>query len=382
MGIGYGLTALATGLAQGAGAAIEGRRAGQAELLKRFVQQRAEAHEEEKAAVQRAEATAGLLARGVVRGPPRGPTLGARTLDPAGGANPLAPGARWLSQPDTPSEDVDLGEGLTYRPDLDPLRVKAQQALGRQDMKNTGDATVATIKEQGATGRATAGNATKVRTAMIGANARVQAAGLGAHARGQSAGRGQRTIAGALAAQEVALRKAFSGESAVKDAATGAAALRALRAAAADGTGASDLSLLYAYMKLLDPNSVVRESEFAQAAKAGSLPQQIQGVASKVINGEKLTPALRAQFLQAADGRARAQQQGVREVQGRYGPYARRAGVDSAMVAYDPIQGALGAPAAAPQDGKAVSAADRAHAQRDPRFAAWLKSQGFDVSGH
>jgi hypothetical protein len=37
-------------------------------------------------------------------------------------------------------------------------------------------------------------------------------------------------------------------------------------------TAASDISLLFAYMKMLDPKSIVRESEFAMAQNMGSLP--------------------------------------------------------------------------------------------------------------
>jgi hypothetical protein len=129
---------------------------------------------------------------------------------------------------------------------------------------------------------------------------------------------------------------AYRNEPAIKDANTIASAQTALRAAAADASGAGDLSLLYAYMKLLDPNSVVRESEFAQAAKAGSLPAQIQGFASRVVNGERLTPEVRAQFLKAAEGRIAGQRELVRATQQRWGAAAPALGVDSARVAYDP----------------------------------------------
>ena len=88
-----------------------------------------------------------------------------------------------------------------------------------------------------------------------------------------------------------------------------------LKKVAALGTGASDISLLYQYMKMLDPNSVVRESEFATAARSGSLPQNIQAMASKVINGQRLTPSQRQAMLEAADvsvQNATAYQNGVR----------------------------------------------------------------------
>lgn len=49
-----------------------------------------------------------------------------------------------------------------------------------------------------------------------------------------------------------------------------------------DPTGASDLSLIFAFMKMLDPTSVVRESEFAAAASIGSIPQRLEGFRKKL----------------------------------------------------------------------------------------------------
>ena len=40
-------------------------------------------------------------------------------------------------------------------------------------------------------------------------------------------------------------------------------------------SGASDIALLYGYMKVLDPGSTVREGEFATASNAGGIPDKI-----------------------------------------------------------------------------------------------------------
>lgn len=77
-------------------------------------------------------------------------------------------------------------------------------------------------------------------------------------------------------------------------------AFERVQAAASNPTPAGDLALLYAYMKILDPGSVVRETEFATAAQTGSLPQTIQAAALKVINGQRLTPEQRADFMSRA----------------------------------------------------------------------------------
>jgi hypothetical protein len=63
---------------------------------------------------------------------------------------------------------------------------------------------------------------------------------------------------------------------------------------------AGDLSLIFNYMKMLDPGSVVRESEFATAASTGSYGQRIQASVQKVLSGERLAPEMRADFVKKA----------------------------------------------------------------------------------
>jgi|GEM_PF-4990083 len=64
-----------------------------------------------------------------------------------------------------------------------------------------------------------------------------------------------------------------------------------------DPSPAGDLSLIFNYMKMLDPGSVVRESEFATAASAGSYGDRIQANVQKVLSGERLSKTMRADFL-------------------------------------------------------------------------------------
>ena len=64
-----------------------------------------------------------------------------------------------------------------------------------------------------------------------------------------------------------------------------------------DPSPAGDLSLIFNYMKMLDPGSVVRESEFATAATAGSYGQRIQASVNKVLSGERLSESMRKDFL-------------------------------------------------------------------------------------
>jgi len=54
-------------------------------------------------------------------------------------------------------------------------------------------------------------------------------------------------------------------------------------------TGAGDMSLIFAYMKMLDPNSTVREGEFANAQNAGGVASTIQNTYNKILKGNRLT---------------------------------------------------------------------------------------------
>ena len=64
---------------------------------------------------------------------------------------------------------------------------------------------------------------------------------------------------------------------------------------------AGDLAGATKLMKLLDPGSVVRESELGMATAASGLMDRITNYASMVVNGTKLTPTQRKEFQTLAD---------------------------------------------------------------------------------
>lgn len=74
-----------------------------------------------------------------------------------------------------------------------------------------------------------------------------------------------------------------------------------VRSSATMDTGAGDVSLIFAYMKMLDPGSVVREGEFATAQNTGGIDDTIRNLYNGVINGQRLTPEQRQKFVAAAD---------------------------------------------------------------------------------
>ena len=73
-----------------------------------------------------------------------------------------------------------------------------------------------------------------------------------------------------------------------------------ISASAEANTGAGDLALITTFMKMLDPGSVVRESEFAKAQDTAGLIGKLTATATKVQSGQILTPAQRNEFVALA----------------------------------------------------------------------------------
>lgn len=111
---------------------------------------------------------------------------------------------------------------------------------------------------------------------------------------------------------------------------------------------AGDLSLIFGYMKMLDPNSVVRETEFANAQNAAGVPDQIRNLYNRAMNGERLNPNQRQQFV----GQARRIMQNAQTNQSRvretYGSRASKFGIDPTMVLDSEEQLDMGDSPAAP----------------------------------
>ena len=74
-----------------------------------------------------------------------------------------------------------------------------------------------------------------------------------------------------------------------------------LVASLARATGVGDMSAIFVYMKMLDPGSVVRESEFAQAQQTAGAVESLIARMNQIAEGEKLSPAQRTEFLALAE---------------------------------------------------------------------------------
>lgn len=69
-----------------------------------------------------------------------------------------------------------------------------------------------------------------------------------------------------------------------------------IQASVTEPSAAGDLALIFNYMKMLDPGSVVRESEFQTAALTGGYGERIKAAVERISTGERLSPAMRADF--------------------------------------------------------------------------------------
>lgn len=99
---------------------------------------------------------------------------------------------------------------------------------------------------------------------------------------------------------ETDLRKEFNALPDAKDFPTIASSYRNVVATANNDSAAGDLSLIFAFMKILDPNSVVREQEFANAQNAASVPDVVRNAWNRALTGERLAPNQRADFVAQA----------------------------------------------------------------------------------
>lgn len=129
------------------------------------------------------------------------------------------------------------------------------------------------------------------------------------------------------------LRKEFQGQQVVKDTYTLSAAYRKIMDSSA--TGAGDIGLIYGYMKMLDPNSTVREGEYATAESAGGVPSRVFTLYNKALRGEKLAPEVRSQFKSEAKRKFDSQIQNYKAVANNYRRLATQAGYSPADVVLD-----------------------------------------------
>lgn len=90
----------------------------------------------------------------------------------------------------------------------------------------------------------------------------------------------------------------------------------------ASPSAAGDMGLVFGYMKLLDPGSTVRESEYANASNTTGAAGKMAQLWNKVKDGQILTPAQRQQFRSEAAKIYGAQQKSQGAIDEQFGGLA------------------------------------------------------------
>ena len=107
------------------------------------------------------------------------------------------------------------------------------------------------------------------------------------------------------------------------------------RMLAAKPNAAGDLSLIFNYMKMLDPGSTVRETEFANAQNADGVPGRIRSLYNSLKSGERLNPEQRAEFLGQAGGLFKARENQFTLTKSRYSGLAGDYGYNPERIVRD-----------------------------------------------
>lgn len=112
-----------------------------------------------------------------------------------------------------------------------------------------------------------------------------------------------------------------------------------IRASAKDPSAAGDLALIFNYMKVLDPGSTVREGEFATAQNSAGIPGRLRAQYNSVVNGERLAPEQRGDFVNRAGSLYGQQEDFYKQVEGRYSTLAEQYNAAPERVVYDMTAG-------------------------------------------
>lgn len=100
-------------------------------------------------------------------------------------------------------------------------------------------------------------------------------------------------------------------------------------------SAANDLAAATKFMKLLDPGSVVRESELAMAMQASGVLDRFMNTASRIKSGHKLTPSQREDFYKSGEALFKAAESRYGQSVEQYKGIADKYGLDSGFLGGD-----------------------------------------------
>lgn len=132
--------------------------------------------------------------------------------------------------------------------------------------------------------------------------------------------------------QENLLRQQWRSDKTTQDSEIIANSFARLQGAGSDPSAAGDIALIYSFMKILDPGSVVRETEFSIAQNAGAFDERVQSAVKRVLQGQRLSPNIRKDFMDRARKIHEKQMERQEQVNQSYEQLAQLDGVDASKV--------------------------------------------------
>lgn len=132
--------------------------------------------------------------------------------------------------------------------------------------------------------------------------------------------------------QEQGLRKEYVARPEYKRFETTASSYQRVLTGANDGTAAGDMAVVYGFMKMQDPDSAVRESEYATAENARGVDESIRNVWNRLRKGERLTTNQKKMFASLAEKQYADSTGTINKLNDYYSGVARAHGIDPAAV--------------------------------------------------
>ena len=94
-----------------------------------------------------------------------------------------------------------------------------------------------------------------------------------------------------------------------------------------DVSGSNDVGMIYSIMKMFDPNSAIKQDEYATAQNTGGVQQKFIASYNSALDGTTLTPEMRKNFVATAMNVMRARNKAQTIQNGTYSNLAERAGI-------------------------------------------------------